>query len=75
AAAFTGLLATVAAFFIQTRAQRFTTATHTALIFSTEPAFAALFAYLLAGEVLGGWALAGCGLILAGMVLAQVARG
>jgi drug/metabolite transporter (DMT)-like permease len=72
AAVFTGAFATVAAFFIQTRAQRFTTATHTALIFSTEPVFAAVFAYLLAGEVLGPWALAGCGLILGGMVLSQL---
>ena len=73
AAAFTGIFATVIAFTIQLRAQRFTSATHTALIFSTEPVFGALFAFLLAGEVLAPAAIAGCGLILAGMLVAQLA--
>jgi drug/metabolite transporter (DMT)-like permease len=73
AAAFTGLFATVVAFTIQLRAQRFTSATHTALIFSTEPVFGALFAFVLAGEVLAPAAILGCGLILAGMLLAQLA--
>jgi drug/metabolite transporter (DMT)-like permease len=73
AAAFTGIFATVVAFTIQLRAQRFTSATHTALIFSTEPVFGALFAFLLAGEVLAPAAIVGCGLILAGMLLAQLA--
>jgi drug/metabolite transporter (DMT)-like permease len=73
AAAFTGIFATVVAFTIQLRAQRFTSATHTALIFSTEPVFGALFAYLLAGEVLAPAAIVGCGLILAGMLVAQLA--
>jgi drug/metabolite transporter (DMT)-like permease len=72
AAAFTGVFATVVAFTIQLRAQRFTPATHTALIFSTEPVFGAVFAYLLAGEVLAPAAILGCGLILAGMLVAQL---
>lgn len=72
-AAFTGLACTVFAFVVQVRAQRFTTPTHTALIFATEPVFAALFSWLLVGEVLSGPAALGCGLILAGMVLAQLA--
>jgi len=70
-AAFTGVVATALVLFLQTWAQRFTTPTHTALIFSTEPVFAALFGYLLANERLGARALAGCGLILAGMVVAE----
>ena len=40
AAAFTGLFATSVAFGVQTVAQRFTTTTHTALIFAAEPVFA-----------------------------------
>lgn len=72
AAAFTGLLATAAAFGVQTVAQRFTTATHTALIFAAEPVFAGLFSFLLIGELLGPRQLLGCGLILAGMVVAEV---
>ena len=71
-AAFTGVVATVLAFTVQVRAQRFTTATHTALIFSAEPVFGALSAYLLIGETLSPLALAGCGLILAGMLVAQL---
>ncbi|MGQ9840119.1 MAG: DMT family transporter [Anaerolineae bacterium] len=71
AAAFTGLLATAAAFGVQTVAQRFTTATHTALIFAAEPVFAGLFSFLLIGELLGPRQLLGCGLILAGMVVAE----
>jgi drug/metabolite transporter (DMT)-like permease len=74
AAAFTGILATSLAFGVQTVAQRFTSSTRTALIFATEPIFAALFSFLLIGEVLGLRQLAGCGLILAGMVLAEVMR-
>jgi drug/metabolite transporter (DMT)-like permease len=72
AALFTGLFATVGAFYLQTYAQRFTTPTHTALIFSMEPVFAALFAYLLAGERLEARGLIGCGLILAGMLSRRV---
>jgi len=74
AAAFTGLVATAAAFGIQTVAQRFTTSTHTALIFSAEPVFAGLFSFLLTGEVLGPRQLLGCALILAGMVVAEMRR-
>jgi drug/metabolite transporter (DMT)-like permease len=74
AALFTGLLATVAAFYLQTYAQRFTTPTHTALIFTMEPVFAGLFGYLLAGERLSERGLLGCGLILAGMLISRVQR-
>ena len=73
AAAFTGVFATVAAFYLQTHAQRFTTPTHTALIFSMEPVFAAIFGYLLGGDRLGIQAVVGCGLILTGMLVAQLA--
>ncbi len=74
AAAFTGLLATAAAFGIQTVAQRFTTSTHTALVFAAEPVFAGVFSFLLTGEVLGARQLFGCALILAGMMVAELKR-
>ncbi len=74
AAAFTGVFATSAAFGIQTLAQKSTTATHTALVLSMEPVFAALFSYLLIGELLGPRQLVGCGLILAGMLVAEAKR-
>lgn len=71
ALAVTGLLATAAAFLIQTAVQRFTTETHTALIFSLEPVFAATFGYLLAGDVLTprGWV--GAALILGGILMSE----
>ncbi|MGC8779781.1 MAG: DMT family transporter [Anaerolineae bacterium] len=74
AAAFTGILATSLAFGVQTVAQRFTHATHTALIFAAEPVFAALFSFLLIGELLGPRQLLGCGLILAGMLVSELRR-
>ena len=66
------LFGTVYTFLVQTSMQRFTTTTRTALIFSAEPVFAALFAYLIAGEILGlkGWV--GGLLIVAGMIIAEV---
>jgi drug/metabolite transporter (DMT)-like permease len=66
------LFGTVFTFLMQTAMQRFTTATRTALVFAMEPVFAALFAYLIAGETMTviGW-LGGI-LILAGMVVAEI---
>ncbi|HRJ48579.1 MAG TPA: EamA family transporter, partial [Opitutaceae bacterium] len=57
-----GLLGTAFAFTVQSAAQRFTTATHTALIFSLEPVAAGVSSYLLIGEVLTRRALLGCAL-------------
>jgi len=74
AAAFTGLLASSFAFGAQTVAQRFTSATHTALIFVTEPVFAALFSYVVGREALTTRAWLGCGLILAGMLTAELGQ-
>ncbi len=74
AIAVTGLLATAAAFLIQTAVQRFTTETHTALIFSLEPAFAALFGYLLANDLLTARAWFGAALILGGTLLSEAPR-
>ncbi|MDI6901395.1 MAG: DMT family transporter [Anaerosomatales bacterium] len=68
----TGVLGSAAAFLIQTYAQRFLSPTRTALILISEPAFGGLFGWL-AGEVLGVRGLAGAGLILAGMLVAELA--
>lgn len=75
AAVFTGVLATALAFGVQTVAQRFTTATHTALIFTAEPVFAGLFSFLLIGELLGPRQALGCALILGGMVVGEMRGG
>jgi len=66
------LFGTVYTFLMQTSMQRFTTTARAALIFAMEPVFAALFAYLIGGEILGlrGWI--GGTLIVAGMMSAEV---
>lgn len=69
---FTGIMATSLAFLAQSKAQRFTSPTHTALIFATEPVFAAIFGYLLLQERLGCREILGCALILAGMVVGEI---
>ena len=74
AAAFTGLLATALAFFVQSRAQQATSPTHTALIFAAEPVFAGLFSFLLIGEVLGPRQILGSALIVAGMLVSEFRR-
>lgn len=68
----TAIPATSLAFLIQNKAQKFTSPVHTAIIFTTEPVFAGLSAYVLAGEVLTVPQLIGCVLILAGMLLADL---
>lgn len=67
-----GLFGTVYTFLMQTAMQRFTTTARTALIFSMEPVFAALFAWLIAGETLAlkGWI--GGLLIVLGMIMAEL---
>lgn len=68
----TTLPATALAFLIQNTVQRFTSPTHTAIIFTMEPVFAAASAWLLGGEILTLKQLAGCFLILAGMLVAEL---
>ncbi len=70
--AFMAVTATVAAFLVQMWAQRFTTASHTGLMFTFEPVAAAVAAYLVLGEVLTGRQAWGAGLILAGIVMAEL---
>jgi len=70
--AFMALSGTVAALIIQTWAQRFTSASHTALMFTFEPVAAAIAAYVMLGEVLTRRQLLGAGLILAGIVTAEL---
>ncbi|MEA3406895.1 MAG: EamA family transporter [Chloroflexota bacterium] len=72
AASFTGILATAAAFAIQTTMQRFTTPTHTALIFSAEPVFAALLSVLLTEDVMKGQDVAGGILIVLGTMVSEI---
>lgn len=66
------VLATSVAFIVQNAMQKFTSATHTALIYTGEPVFSALFAYILAGEILTKGGIFGGILILLGMMIAEL---
>jgi drug/metabolite transporter (DMT)-like permease len=63
----TSLLATAAAFTIQSWAQQHIPATHTAILLTLEPVFAGLTSFLVLHERLGLRSLCGAALILAGI--------
>lgn len=70
----TAVLATALAFFLQTWTQRYTSPTHTAIIFTAEPVFAALFAFMAGGESFSVRQAIGAVLIIAGMLAAELGR-
>jgi drug/metabolite transporter (DMT)-like permease len=67
-----GVLSVGLGFTLQVVGQKVAPATDAAIILSTEAVFAALFGWLLLGETLSARQMAGCGLMLGGMVLAQL---
>lgn len=69
---FLAVFGTTLAFFVQNIAQRFTSPTHVALVFATEPVFAGLFGRLLLSEALTAPQYVGAGLIVAGMLAAEM---
>lgn len=69
---YTGIFATALAIFVQSRAQQFTTSTHTGLIFSLEPVFAALFSFLILNERLQTMGMIGGALIFIGIILSEI---
>lgn len=68
----TAVFATALAFALQTWAQQYTTATHTALIFALEPVFALFAAVSFGGEPLTIAAVAGGALILIGILAVEL---
>jgi drug/metabolite transporter (DMT)-like permease len=72
ALAVTSVLATAFAFAVQSWAQQYTPAAHTALIFALEPLFAAIASRLVVGEHLGGKVLLGAVLTLSGMIVSEM---
>jgi drug/metabolite transporter (DMT)-like permease len=65
----TGIVASALAFYVQTRVQQHLSAARTAVILTTEPVFAALFGYWLAGDRLTALQLAGAACILAALAI------
>lgn len=77
---FTGILGSAVAFGGQNIAQKYTTPTHTSLIFTAEPVFAALFAMVIPNangltEIPSITKAAGCLMILAGMLVSELKLG
>ena len=66
-----GLFDTAATIMLQVIAQKWVNAYQTALMYTLEPIFGAIFSFLLLGEKLGGRGLVGAALVLAAMVLGQ----
>lgn len=68
----TGVFATVVAFLIQTYAQKYTTPTKAAVIFTFEPLSSAFFGYFLGGEVLKFSQYVGAFLIFISMLILEI---
>jgi drug/metabolite transporter (DMT)-like permease len=68
----TAVIATVFAFLVQTQMQRFTTPAKTAIIFTMEPVSAGIFGVYFANEHLLNSQLYGVGLIIFGMLSAEL---
>jgi drug/metabolite transporter (DMT)-like permease len=70
----TGVFASALAFYIQTWAQQHLSASRTALLLTTEPAWALLAAVVLAGQRFGPLQAAGAALVLAAIVGHELAH-
>lgn len=69
---FLSIFCTGLAFIIQTVAQQYTSASHVGIIFSLEPVFAGLVAFILAGEVLAPRGYLGAGLLVASLFIMEL---
>ena len=67
----TGIFATFIAFLIMIWAQKILNPSETAIIFSTEPVAAAIFAMLFAGETLGLWGWLGGSIICFAVIYSE----
>lgn len=68
----TGVFGTAIAFSVQVWSQKYLSATHTGLLLTLEPVFAAITSYIVLSERLGGRALLGAALILVGILVAEL---
>ena len=69
---FLSIVCTAGAFIVQNLAQKFTSPTHVALIFTGEPVFAALFGYVFVGEILSTQGIIGAVMIVSSMLLMEI---
>jgi drug/metabolite transporter (DMT)-like permease len=68
---FSAVFCTAFAFWMQTTAQKYTAASHIALIFTMEPVFGALTSFLLLNEVLGSRGIVGGIFIVSAMIISE----
>ena len=66
------LFATAVAFSLQLWAQQYTTPSHAAILFTLEPVFAVITSYLVLGERLGLRSVVGAGMVLVGILAAEL---
>lgn len=71
---FLGVVVTAVPVLTQALAQRWVPAQETALLYTTEPVFAALFSFVLLGEELGARGVLGAGIVLTAMILSQTQK-
>ncbi len=69
---YTALLATVLTTVLQTKYQKFVTPTKAGIIFSLEPIFAALIAFMLLTEQISNFGFIGCILIFTGLLASEL---
>jgi drug/metabolite transporter (DMT)-like permease len=72
AIAICSVFATAIAFATQMWAQQYTTPSHAAIIFTLEPVFAVITSYLVIGERLNRRSMLGAGLVLIGILIAEL---
>jgi len=72
ALAYTAILATVINTYLQTEYQRYSTPTRAAIIFTLEPVFAAVLAFVILHELLGLQGVIGGGIILLGLLVSEL---
>jgi len=70
--AYLAVMPTVVALYLMTKYQKYTTPTRSAVIYSLEPPFAALFAFLIIGEQIGIIGIIGGVIILLGLIISEL---
>ncbi len=69
---YTSIFATIITTFLQTKYQKYTTPTRTAIIFTSEPLIASILAYLILNETIGIFGLIGGALIIFGVLTSEL---
>ncbi|OUT10970.1 EamA family transporter [Campylobacter concisus] len=70
----TAFIGTIFCYFVQTIAQKYTTASKAALFFCLEPVSAGLIGYFIAGEILSIWQIFGAVLIIFGVIFSEFGK-